>query len=275
MAFHSPFLADAAERRSRALHRLVVTTPVLLLIVLGLIGHTRRKSSPQPSEKAGHDTQILAYRERVIAVAALSAEGPDTPLKSLEQEACRWVQGYRSGLLVAVPPAFYEDHFRDGVRGEILLAGLRLSNDLISAAEIRCPDPVTSARDGLLAAETAHGLRGSEIQALLQALIVQRRGVELLAHGWRALPPGERRLLRKRIAGLHVDPKEIDRMKRDLEKRRDDYQRRMGSAQMDEDPTTERGYRSAMRSVRSSNVLLAELLNPGSRRASPGAVGVP
>ncbi len=230
MALKTEYLASenaAAERRSRALHRFIVGSPIFLLLAVGLVGHVHPKPYAHPASNGKYDRQVLAYRERVATVEAMMA-GPDASTDALESEAARWVAGYDSGSLVAVPPAVYEDHMRDGVRGQIVRAGLALASALNLRAEssLRSGRFEDAGRDALLAAQTAHGLRGFEVQAFLQSLLASRRGLGLLAEAWPHLPPSERTAMRVRLETLSVDGGEIGALVTKDRQQAEDYRLR-------------------------------------------------
>ena len=230
MPLDSPYLAaanSAAERRSRALHRTIVAAPMLLLIALGLIGHLRPRAYPHPAGMRDYDARVLAYRDRVVAVAGLMEEDRQPTLDALEREARNWTAGYAAGTLVPIEPAAYEDHLRDGVRGEILRSGLGLASRLLTAAQTAVPQsPSEVARTSLLAAETVQTMRGAEMQALLQSLMVQRRALALLSKAWPSLPEAERARFRPRLARLAIATDEVDRIAAAEAAREADYARR-------------------------------------------------
>ena len=213
-----------------------------------------------PSAKKDQDREILAYRDRVIAADRLAAQFPDASLEDLIAEALHWVHGYGSGTLVALPPILYEDHLADGVRGEILFSGLGLSSNLITTAECRLKSaPTALAQTGLLAAETAHGLRGFETQALIRVLAAQRRAVEVVATVARAMPAHERRKLRKRVLRLVTDESEVERMMREERRRIDEYRRRQRSEETDVSDSPQKSL-NARRGLSTSNAVLRKLL---------------
>ena len=269
MALPSPRLAAVnavAERRSRALHRFIVASPVLLLIAIGLVGHLRHRPYASPAGTAEYDRRVLAYRERVAAAQALP-DDDSPPFGPYSVEASRWVAGFRSGALTPLTPATYEDHLQTGVRGEVFRSGLTLALGLAVAAERRLDTghPQDAASGALLCAQTAHGLRGFEIQACLQSLLVQRRAMGVLAGAWPSLAPSARRAMRVSIADLRVDPTEVERMWAAEEARNEDYERRQRSFPSDVRQTAlalgKQAVAAIRRSARASNGQIDALLH--------------
>ena len=101
MTLDTPFLAaeSPAARRSRALHRFTVASPLVLLMAVGLVGHVRRAPYAAPAGMAEYDRRVLAYGPRVAAVRSLAAQAR-LPLAQVRVEAERWVDAYRAGRLV-------------------------------------------------------------------------------------------------------------------------------------------------------------------------------
>lgn len=221
---------SATLRRYRALYRSIVASPFVLILAIGLVGHIHGKPHFQPTGTRGYDHRVLAYRDRVVAVGAILAS-PEPSRSDLEREAHRWVAGLVSGELSDLRPAFYEDHLRDGPRGEVLRAGIELSTTLALRAEeaVHRGDSYRGAYDGALAAETSHGLRNFEVAAFLQCLLTSRRGIGVVASAWSRLSPEQKDALRPRLRALTVAPGEIEAL-RNLERRQtEEYQVRQGS----------------------------------------------
>lgn len=228
MALRSTHLAaNAADRRSRALHRFIVASPILLLVAVGLVGHLRHPPYPSPGGSPDYDRRVLAYRERVLAVAALPQDDAP-PLKPYFEEAQRWLAGFDSGTLTTLSPAVYEDHLRDGPRGEAFRAGMTVASGLAAAAERAVEDKRNdeAATAALAAAQVSNRLRDFELQACLQALLVERRSVGILARIWPSLSSDRREEIRKRLTGLRVDPREVDRLSKIENDQIEDYFRR-------------------------------------------------
>ena len=224
---------SANLRRHRALYRSIVASPFVLMLAVGLVGHIHGKAHFQPAGSRDYDRRVLAYRDRVVAVEAALGSS-QTSSSDLEREAQRWISGFASGDLTSLTPAYYEDHLRDGSRGEVLRAGLALSTALSVRADeaLEGGKVVEGARDSLLAAETSHGLRNFEISGFLQCLLTSRRGLSVLASAWPHLPTIERNALRPQLRALTIAPKEIDALQALDRDQRDDYQSRQGSASL-------------------------------------------
>ena len=275
MALRTPYLAaDNAgmERRARALHRFLVASPIALLIAVGLVAHLRKPPFPHPAGSAAYDRNVLAYRDRVAEVARLRKLPAGAP--NAEAEARKWVAGYRSGELVAVPSAFYEDRLRDGVRGEVVRAGVALSSEVAQRAEqsLRAGDAPRAAELALLASETAFGFRRFEFQAYLQSLLGVRRGLGTVIEAWPALPEEKRAALRPRIAALRIDAAEVDGMAEAARDNLRDYLRRQKVRSLEEmnDPRIAMGPEvqeeaAAKRSLKISNARVAALAGPGGK----------
>src|SRR5690349_2225028 len=103
----------AMDRRSRRLHRFLVSSPVVLLIALSAVGHLRKPAYVGAAGSPEYDRQVLAYRDRVVAVAEIVHHKEAEKQRFLPVEAGKWVAGYRSGTLLPLRPAAYEDHLRD------------------------------------------------------------------------------------------------------------------------------------------------------------------
>lgn len=272
MALKTTYLADdhsGMERRARALHRFLVASPIALLIAVGLVAHLRKPPYPQPAGNAAYNRQVLAYQNRVARVEELRKMRGAATSALVEAEARVWVAGYRSGELVAVPPAFYEDHMRDGVRGEIVRAGVALSSDLALRAEqsLHAGKALQATEQALLAGETAHGFRNFELQSYLQSLLVVRRSLGIALRAWPSLPKAERTAIRPRVAALRVDAAEVDRLLETSRKQLGDYRRRqkvdsqkeMNDRRIDEGPEIQEAA-AAKRSVGMSNARVAALI---------------
>ena len=268
---------SATLRRYRALHRTIVASPFVLMLAVGLVGHIHGKPHFQPEGTRDYDRRVLAYRNRLISAEAMLSM--DRPSRfDVEHEAHQWVLGFASGDLTSLKPAYYEDHLRDGARGEVLRAGLGLSTELALRAEgaIREGRLVGGARDGLLAAETSHGLRDFEISAFLQCLLTARRGLNVLTSTWPSLALAERNALRPRLRLLLVNPEEIEALRRLESDQRDEYQTRQGSASLSTQgvelslqKNIKRSEASAMaRSVRVNNARLRALIDDAPSPAS-------
>lgn len=229
MVLEPTYLASensAIERRSRSLHRFLVGSPVALLVAVGLVAHFPKPPHRQPSGSAGYDRQVLAYVGRVAAAQKLrKAGGSDAEVYGQSRS---WVAGYASGELVAVAPAGYEDHLREGVRGEILRAGLSLaSEDAVRAGRSLFAGRAKQAAEGaVLAAETARGLRMFEVQAHLQCLVVVRRSLLVVEAAWPSVPAATKAALRPRIEALAFDPAEVEQLYDTERAQFEDYLRR-------------------------------------------------
>ena len=215
MTLRPSYLASGdsgAYRRSRALHRFIVATPVLLLVAVGLVGRLRGRPYSSPVGKPDYDRRVLAYRDRVVAAEALP-EGDDPPLDRYADEAGRWMAGFDSGSLTTLTPAVYEDHLRrENARGEVFSAGMAVASGLSLAADqsLDAGRPTQAVPAALLAARLANRLRGFELQACFQCLLLQRRAVGTLARAWPSLSNAGRAALRRPLATLWVDPKEVE-----------------------------------------------------------------
>lgn len=267
MALKTPYLAaenSAMERRSRALHRFLAGSPIALLIAVGLVGHIRKPPYAHPAGSAEYDRQVLAYQPRVAATHAFR-RGDDEPSLLEVAEAKVWIEGYASGALKPIGPAVYEDHLRDGVRGEIVRNGLNLASDVALAADrtLAKGKSAEGAQEALLASETAFGLRNFEIQAYLQSLLLVRRGLGLVAQAWPSLPNATKDALRPRIQALRVDSSEVDQLAKIENDQFTDYLRRQKIASpRDADPRLDGGasdqeVAAAKRSVNMSNARVA------------------
>ncbi len=271
MALKSTYLAadhSGMERRSRALHRFLVASPIVLLIAVALVAHLRKPPYPHPAGNAAYDRSVLAYQSRVAEVERLRKMNGAATDATVEAEARAWVVGYRSGELAAVPPAVFEDHLREGARGEILRAGVSLSSDLAVRAEraLQAGNATQAAAQGLQASEVAFGVRNFELQAYIQSLLIVRRGLGIAARAWPSLSPAERAALRPRAAALQIDEAEVEQM---VELERDqlrDYRRRQKIDSSNEALATqgssEAEAKAAQRSLRISNARVATLLVP-------------
>lgn len=203
------------ERRSRALHRFLAASPIVLLIAVGLVGHYRKPPYPHPAGGADYNRRVLAYAPRVKAVQDIDPSGSPTVTPEEVAEARAWAEGFASGELQPLVRAVYEDHLRDGARGEALRAGLGLAADLSFDSEraIEAGKPTAAAVDeALLAAEVGHGLRTFEIQAFIRGLLIVRRGLTVVEKAWPALSPTVKARLRPRIEALRVEEGEVDEM---------------------------------------------------------------
>ena len=272
MVLNTPYLAseEPAARRSRALRRFTVASPLVLLLSVGLVGHVRKAPSPQPAESVDYDRRVLAYGPRVAAVRSLLAQGAP-PEADVRREAGRWVAGRRSGALAPLPPAYFEDHLQGGVRGEVFRSGIALSSILAArAARAREEGQVERASaDALLSAQLARGVRDFESQTLLQALLVQRRATTLLIGLWPGRSARRRTADASALRSLLVPRSDVARL-RALELRQfEDYQRRQKIAPKVADhqgrfldSLEERQAHALDRSVSISNASVRQLLAP-------------
>ncbi len=268
MALNLPYLAaenSAAERRSRALHRFIVASPILLLLAVGLVGHRRHAPFSGPAANEDFDRRVLAYRDRVVAAEALPQD-EFPPLGPYLTEARRWNAGLDAGDLTPLIPAAYEDHLRDDVRGEIFRCGIAVASGLTLASErcLKAGQPVEASADALVAARLSNGIRGFELQACLQALLSQRRAIGVVARAWPSLSHSERITMRNSLAALWIDPHEVEGLATREKAQLKDYVRRQRGAIGERDMSVyefgDQAVVAIRRSVRLSNERIAALL---------------
>ncbi|RYG26026.1 hypothetical protein EON82_04935 [bacterium] len=218
------------DRRSRRLHRFLVSSPVVLLIAISAVGHLRKPAHVGAAGTPEYDRRVLAYRDRVVAVQSLPRSEKASKLASLTAEADKWVDGYRSGTLLPLQPAAYEDHLREGVRGEVLTAGLRLGSQLTYQAgqALEQKSYAKAASTSVLAAETILGLREFELQAYLQCVYSARRSLTGAQGAWPFLSKAERDALRPRIEAMRLTAQEPETLLRLDEHLLNDYINRQG-----------------------------------------------
>lgn len=218
------------DRRARGLHRFLVSSPVVLLIAISAVGHLRKPAHIGAAGTADYDRRVLAYRDRVVEVERMT--NPEAPprVTALESEAQKWTAGYRSGTLEPLQPVAYEDHLRDGVRGEVLTAGLMLSSRLSAGAKtaLEKGNYAQAAKDSLLATETVFGMRDFEFEAYLLCIHSARRSLDTLESAWPHLSAPERLALMPRLKELTVDPKEQEELIELDERHISDYFERQG-----------------------------------------------
>lgn len=268
MALKSPFLAaeSSAARRSRAFHRFTAAAPVLLLVAVGTVGHVRRAPYAHPSDLASYDREVLAYAPRVAAVQAMSDGYRLPPFAPLRREAKLWIEGIRLGRLVPLEPAYFEDHLRDSPRGEVLRSGLTVSTFLSLYADRELQNGRAESAMGvaLEAAQVAHGLRGFEMQGLLQSLLVQRRATTIMAQAWPSLPVRERTAFRPAIKALFIDARDVARLQSMERDQFEEYRRRHKVAPddvlVDDEVSEGQQTRTSERSIRVGNALVRNML---------------
>ena len=179
MMVESPFLAaenSAYERRTRAFYRFVVASPLVLLITLGLVGHLHKPAFTGAKGSAEYDRRVLAFRERVIAATRATSKVTGSEEEAV-REAKAWVSEFEAGKIGALPPAAYEDHFRDSVRNEVVATALLLSSKVVSGAEreMLAGHPASAARRALLGAQAIAPLGESELIASVETVMAERR----------------------------------------------------------------------------------------------------
>jgi hypothetical protein len=218
------------DRRARGLHRFLVSSPVVLLIAISAVGHLRKPAHIGAAGTADYDRRVLAYRDRVVEAERITDPDGPSNLAALENEAKKWTEGYRSGQLEPLQPVAYEDHLRDGVRGEVFTAGLMLSSKLSANAKTAFENGryVQAASDSLLATETVLGMREFEFEAYLLCIHSARRSLDTLELTWPHLSAAERLALKPRLEALIVDPKEQETLIDMDERHVNDYFERQG-----------------------------------------------
>jgi len=271
MSVKSPYLAaehSVMDRRSRGLHRFLVSSPVLLLLAVGLIGHLKKAHHVGAAGTAEYDQNVLAYQGRVAAAEALlSRTGP--PVDAILEEAGRWDAGFTSGQLKPLEPAAFEDHLNDGARGQVLRAGLGLSAELGLRAEaaLRDGQPGRAAEEAMTSCESAYGLRGFELQAFVQSTMAVRRGVLVLSRAWPSLTSEEREGFRKRLRPLLAPLDEPEKLANTEKAQLKEYVQRQGREYLPpdvdptkEDDTTDRQRMASDRSLADMNAKIQKLL---------------
>ncbi len=273
MAVKTPYLAaenSAMDRRSRGLHRFLVSSPVLLLIAVGLVGHLKKPHHIGAAGSAEYEKRVLAYRERVAAAQKLLVTLRHSDPDGIEAEAKNWSDDFAAGKLTALPPAAYEDHLANGVRGEVLQTALGLATSVIIRAEHTVQEkPAEAAGAAMLAAETAFGVRNFELESHIKASMVARRSLNLMIQAWPTLPEATREAYRVRLRSM-VMPEDETQKLADLEKRQlREYIQRMGQESLNkefseakENATTDREELAARRGTREHGARLAKLLQP-------------
>lgn len=233
MALKTHYLASeeyAMDRRSRRLHRFLVSSPVALLIAISAVGHLRKPAYHGAAGTVEYDRRVLAYRDRVVAADGLTSRGAHASFAPLRTEAQNWADGFRTGKLAPLQPAAYEDHLREGVRGDVLTSGIRLSAQLSAAArralhQGRFPE---AANASLLATETATGMRRFELEAYVLCLHSARRPLDLLGTAWPNLTVQQRLNLKPRLEALKVDLQEPQALVQLDDRLIEDYLSRQG-----------------------------------------------
>lgn len=272
MSVKTPYLAaenSALDRRSRGLHRFLVSSPVLLLVAVGLVGHLTKPHHEGAAGTADYDQRVLAYQPRVAAAEALMIPLAQPDLKKIHEEAKKWTDDFASGKLTALQPAAYEDHLRDGPRGEILHDGLELATTLAIHSEEswRQGNAAVAADEAMLAAETAFGLRGFELESHIQASMTIRRTLALLGEVWPKLSTTDREAYRARLRTMKMGADEPKKLA-DLEKLQlKAYVQRQGRENLPPDmvperqnESTDREQAAAEHGVEEHNARLEKLL---------------
>lgn len=230
MGLKRNFLADenaAQDRRSRALHRFLVATPLVLLLTVGAVGHVQKPPHADAHSDQAYDQAILAYRDRVTAVNLLARTPARIARRLIGAELLRWREEMRLGHLRPIPPIAYEDHLRDGLRGEIVHTGLDLVDMSFAEVQARAAtDPKGAVDEAITAAEVAKGLENFELQAKLLAMIPLRRSLATIEGLWPRLDRDDRRTFAGRIADLKSEAGEVDRLAKVEWANVDDYARR-------------------------------------------------
>lgn len=282
MSLKRPFLAaenSAMQRRQRALYRFLAGSPLALLLAVAAVGHFPHPPYPHPAGNADYNARVLAYRDVVAASQELRrARAPSAD--GLVRLAHEWVDGYAAGRLSPIESAVFEDHFRDGARGEIVRAALDLATTLSLRASRsqESGQAQTAAEQAVLAAETAFGVRGFDLQSHLQSLLAVRRCLLILELVWPRLDPEAKEALRPRLRRMVVAPGEIDALATREQTQLDEYLRRqkipassLGSPELRfiEGPNTEERA-AAKRGAQFSNARIEAFLRKGEEARGKG-----
>jgi hypothetical protein len=272
MAVKTPYLAaenSAMDRRSRGLHRFLVSSPVLLLIAVGLVGHLKKPHHEGAAGSADFDRRVLAYRPRVAAVQDLLMSLKHSNPSKIEAEAKNWSDDFAAGKLSALQPAAYEDRLGNSVRGEVLHAGLGLATSVVIHAEatMRQGHTTAAAEEAMVAAETAFGVRGFELESHIQASMTIRRTLNLLRQAWPQLPEAIRETYRARLKAMKMGEDETEKLA-NLEKQQlREYVQRMGIENLPADfseakqnAATDREQLASRRALTEHNSRLSKLI---------------
>ena len=272
MAVKTPYLAaenSAMDRRSRGLHRFLVSSPVLLLIAVGLVGHIKKPHHEGAAGSADYDRRVLAYQPRVVVAEDVMLPQRHADPEKIKEEAQNWAAGFAAGKLTALQPAAYEDHLGSSVRGEVLHAGLGLSSALAIHAEetMRKGRTEDAAEEAILAAETAFGLRGFELESHIQASMTIRRTLVLLTQAWPLLSPTQRDAFRVRLRAMKMGADETLKLANLEKKQRRDYIQHLGKENVAadfapdrQDETTDREQAASQRGLVEHNARLEKLI---------------
>lgn len=272
MSVKSPYLAaehSAMDRRSRGLHRFLVSSPILLLLAVGLVGHLKKAHHVGAAGTAEYDQNVLAYQKRVARAEDILGPFDPGTISQVMEEAGNWAKGYADGTLKTLEPAAFEDHLNDSPRGEALRAGLGLSAELgVNAEEEVAKGQVADAAEkALVSGEAAFGLRNFELQAHIQCTMALRRTLNILTRAWPQLPAATRAAYQVRLRPLIVPEGEPAKMAALEKQQLKDYIKRQGRENIPpeididkEDSTTDRQQMAAERSIADLNGKIAKLL---------------
>lgn len=196
-------------------YKVMVAAPVVLTLCIGVDSRT----SVEPYEPIGYsraDNDVVTAYIPILKRAheATIKRADAIAIDEVRQVSTEWIALTERGTLQPLRPAFYEDSSQDGAKGQITRANSKLSSFLAARARAAADQGrhLEAARDAVLAAELAQGVKYSDFQTVAACGMLQRRAFEVLERVGPHLGPVESRRMLIRLSRLRPNTKEMERM---------------------------------------------------------------
>ena len=181
------------------LNKLLVSAPLFVMATISVRARSELADFGFVAYSAAQNNAIDSYVDLVKATVNVVHPNTYSPVPEVRKMAAVWISASKAGKLGALTPVSFDDTTRDGVKGEILRANLRVAEELNDYGdEERTHGKYWKAcQDAVLGAQTAEVTKYFDFASLSCAGLAQRRSIAVV----KACLPHLTESQRKRVVG--------------------------------------------------------------------------